>query len=207
MCREQFMKDVTNHAHKAIVQPIREISAKGDIVGSIVSGKDIQMANFLGEMAGMLYDLVHPTIDLKVVRSEEAKEFKLISFKRDGDVGFDLPSIVPDQSFLLHPHQRAKVYTGIKFHIPDGYWIELKARSSTGDLMVLTPDAVIDTGYRGEVYPILINIGNEPVEIKHGERYIQAVLHRKGYDTVNVYDVDSIPSSERGEDGFGSTGR
>lgn len=155
------------------------------------------------------------TIDtiLKVKRTEEAKEFPLISIAKDGDVGMDLPAVLPSTdrfyigSITINPGERGVIPTGISLEIPNGYWASIEARSSTSKKMLIVPKGVIDEGYRGELFAVLLNVGSAPVTIEHGDRYVQLILHKRHVADFIIEEVDELSKSERGDTGFGSSGQ
>lgn len=114
---------------------------------------------------------------------------------------------------LLHgfvtvgPCNRYLVPTGIKIEIPEGYWASIEARSSTSQQMLIVPKGVIDEGYRGELFAQVLNVGTEPVRIYHGDRLVQLILHKREIANFTIEEVDELSESERGETGFGSTGK
>jgi dUTP pyrophosphatase len=121
--------------------------------------------------------------------------------------GMDLRAHV-DQPITLGPLERALVPTGISLDIPEGFEGEVRPRSGlaiSAGVTVLNAPGTIDADYRGEVKVILINLGNAPYEIRKGDRIAQIVFAK----TVRVRweEVDRLPETERGEGGFGSTGR
>lgn len=144
---------------------------------------------------------------LKVMRSEAAKRFPLIKTAKYGDVGYDLPACLPDGPITIEPQTRGIVPTGIHLEIPNGYWASIEARSSTSKSMLICPKGVIDEGYRGELFAVLINVGKEPVTINDGDRYVQLIMHERVSSEFVVKEVDKLTPSERGASGFGSTGR
>lgn len=144
---------------------------------------------------------------LKIKRTEAAKRFPLLKLAKYGDVGFDLPACLPDGSITIEPQTRGIVPTGIFLEIPTGYWASIEARSSTSKQMLICPKGVIDEGYRGELFAVLINVGKEPVTINDGDRYVQLILHERMANEFIVREVDELTPSERGASGFGSTGR
>ena len=144
---------------------------------------------------------------LKVKRTEAARRFPLMKTAKYGDVGYDLPACLPDGSIIIEPHSRGVVPTGIHLEIPEGYWASIEARSSTSKHMLIVPKGVIDEGYRGELFAVLINVGDKPVTINDGDRYVQLILHERLSDKFIIEEVDELTPSERGESGFGSTGR
>ncbi|MCB0378852.1 MAG: dUTP diphosphatase [Bdellovibrionales bacterium] len=120
--------------------------------------------------------------------------------------GFDVRAQL-DNVLVLNPGERFLVPTGLAFAIPAGYEIQARPRSGLaikkGISLVNTP-GTIDADYRGEVKLILINLGNEPVEIQDQERIGQLVLCPVVQAEFIV--VEELSSTERGDGGFGSTG-
>lgn len=144
---------------------------------------------------------------LKVKRTEAAKRFPIIKTAKSGDVGYDLPACLPDGPITIEPQTRGIIPTGIHLEIPEGYWASIEARSSTSKSMLICPKGVIDEGYRGELFAVLINVGREPVTINDGDRYVQLIMHERISSEFIVREVDELAPSERGDSGFGSTGR
>ena len=122
-----------------------------------------------------------------------------------GDAGVDLHARGPAK---LAPGERETVPTGIAVAIPDGYAGLVVPRSGLASLFgvgVVNSPGLVDSGYRGEIAVILINLGSETVTIERGDRIAQLVI-------VPVHEADFIeqeqlPGSDRGAGGFGSTGR
>lgn len=148
-------------------------------------------------------------VDLKVKRSEAAKQFPLLATAKDGDVGLDIAcTITSDCGYVeVRPGERYLLPTGIQLEIPTGYWASIEARSSTSKQSLIVPKGVIDEGYRGELFAQIINVGTEPVTIRHGDRLIQLIVHKRHIQNFNIIEVDELSESERGETGFGSTGQ
>lgn len=121
-----------------------------------------------------------------------------------GDAGLDLTSVA---DVKLEPGERAIVPTGIAVAIPAGYAGYVQPRSGLAakqGIGIVNSPGLIDSGYRGEVKVILINLGSEPVSIEQGDRIAQLVI--LAVPPVTVIDVDTLPDTERGDAGFGSTG-
>jgi dUTP pyrophosphatase len=144
-------------------------------------------------------------IPLKIKRLENF-EGTLPAYQTELASGFDVRAQVP-ASIFLQPGERAMVPTGLSFEIPAGYEIQARPRSGLaakqGISLVNTP-GTIDADYRGEVKIILINLGQEVVEIKNQDRIAQLVLCPVIQAEFEV--VDSLGESARGHGGFGSTG-
>lgn len=119
-----------------------------------------------------------------------------------GDVGWDLYSC-KDQWIL--PDEATDIRTGIKVCLPRGTWGQITGRSSSfrkrGMLVI---DGVIDAGFRGELFALCWNHTQNVLEIKGGERVAQFIIHE--VVPIRWAHVGVLPSSERGEGGFGSSG-
>ena len=100
------------------------------------------------------------------------------------------------------------VPTGLYMALPDGTEAQVRPRSGLAakhGISVLTAPGTIDADYRGEVKVILVNLSNEPFVINPGERIAQMVVAR--YEKVEWDEVEVLDETQRGEGGFGSTGR
>lgn len=129
----------------------------------------------------------------------------LPSYAHPGDAGLDLASA---EQRVLEPGERAAVSTGIAVAVPDG-WVGLvhprSGLSLREGVTVVNAPGTVDSGYRGELKVLLVNLGDRPVEISRGERIAQLVLQRVGRAVVE--EVDELDDTTRGAGGFGSTGR
>lgn len=129
----------------------------------------------------------------------------LPSYAHLGDAGADL---VAATDVVLQPGERRLVPTGIAIAIPDGYAGFVLPRSGLalrhGVALVNAP-GTIDSGYRGEIKVILINLDpSNVVKLAVGDRIAQLVVQR--VETVEFTRVDQLSSTTRGDGGFGSTG-
>jgi dUTP pyrophosphatase len=125
------------------------------------------------------------------------------------NMGVDYEQLERDmrQSIVIPAGGRGVIPTGIFLELPEDYWASIEARSSTSKKMMICPKGVIDEGYRGELFAVLLNVGNEPQEIFHGDRYVQLILHKRNSADIMIREVDELSGSERGDSGFGSTGQ
>lgn len=133
-------------------------------------------------------------------------DLPLPKYAKVGDAGCDLLSA---EDITINPGGgRALVPTGLALAIPKGYAGFVQPRSglaAKNGVTVLNTPGLIDSGYRGELKVLLINTDpSEPFDIVRGERIAQLVIQK--VEQVEFDEVDSLPSSERGEGGFGSTG-
>ena len=122
-----------------------------------------------------------------------------------GDAGLDLRSRI---DYTIKPFERALIPTGIKIEIPFGYAGFIQPRSGLAinkGIGILNSPGLIDSGYRGEINVILINLDkNNLFGIKKGDKICQMVIQR--VENVVISIVDELNESNRGSGGFGSTG-
>ena len=142
-------------------------------------------------------------VQVLITRLDES--IPLPHYAKGGDAGADL---VTTKDFTLAPGERALIPTGISIALPDGYVALVHPRSGLaikhGVTLVNTP-GTIDAGYRGEIACILINHDSkETVAFKKGDRIAQLVIQQ--VERAEFIEVEELPGSGRGSDGFGSTG-
>lgn len=145
-------------------------------------------------------------IDIKVKKWPHFKG-DLPAYQSAGASGFDVRACL-EAPIVLKPGERALVPTGLSFEIPDGYEIQARPRSGwaiKNGMTLLNTPGTIDADYRGEVKIILVNLGQEPVEIRDQERIAQLVVCPILQVRMTV--VDELSDTARGAGGFGSTGR
>jgi len=128
-------------------------------------------------------------------------------YAKPGDAGADL---VAAESVLLDAGGgRALISTGVAIAIPEGFAGFVQPRSGLAlkhGITCLNTPGLIDSGYRGELKVLLINTDpSEAFEVNKGERIAQLVIQR--VEECNFQEVEELPDSERGETGFGSSGR
>ncbi len=125
-------------------------------------------------------------------------------YAHEGDSGMDVHST---EDLILKPRERAAIHTGLAFELPKGYEIQTRPKSGPalkhGISIVNTP-GTLDSGYRGELMFILINHGNEPYEIKKGQKVAQIVVQK--VEEVEFEEKEEFSETSRGKEGFGSTG-
>lgn len=130
---------------------------------------------------------------------------RLPEYKHPGDAGMDLKADI-SEPIVLKPMERVLVPTGLSMQVPEGYELQIRPRSGLsikfGIVAIL---GTIDSPYRGEIKVILINLGTEPFLINPGDRVAQAVLNK--VESIDWKEVATLDETERGEGGFGSTGR
>lgn len=121
--------------------------------------------------------------------------------------GMDLKANI-SEPFKLLPGERTIVPTGLFIELPEGYEAQVRPRSGLAakyGITVLNAPGTIDADYRGEIGVILVNLSKNDFVIQPGERIAQMVVAR--YERVEWTEVAVLGATERGEGGFGSTGK
>ena len=133
------------------------------------------------------------------------KDLPLPAYAHVGDAALDLFAAT---SVSLAPGDREAIGTGIAVAIPEGYAGFVQARSGRAlkeGLALVNAPGLIDSGYRGEIRVIVVNLApSENIRIERGEKIAQLVIQQ--VTPVELAEVNEFPVSERGEGGFGSTG-
>ncbi len=140
-------------------------------------------------------------IKISILRRQRQKFFP--EFAYPDDAAFDLPTAVEVE---LAPGERQKVPTGLALAIPKGFAGLVLPRSGIADRLgvgVVNSPGLIDAGYRGEVAVILVNLSDDVVRFKPGDRIAQLMVVEA--PSVRLIEVDQLDETERGEAGFGST--
>ena len=133
--------------------------------------------------------------------------YELPAYATQSSAGLDLKAALA-AAVTLGPLERKIVGTGLKIALPEGYEAQVRPRSGLAakhGITVLNAPGTIDADYRGEIGVILVNLSNEPFTIQPGERIAQLVVAQ--YSQVEWSPVESLDSTQRGEGGFGSTGK
>ncbi|MCX4336402.1 MAG: dUTP diphosphatase [Bacteroidales bacterium] len=131
----------------------------------------------------------------------------LPAYATEKSAGMDLKADI-SAPVSLTPLGRAVIPTGIFIALPEGLEAQIRPRSGLAakhGISVLNSPGTIDADYRGEIKVILVNLSDEPFVVNPGERIAQMVVAR--YEKVEWDESVSLDVTERGEGGFGSTGR
>jgi dUTP pyrophosphatase len=144
-------------------------------------------------------------VDTPIVRCV-GQSTELPAYQSAGASGADLQAWIPED-IVVAPGARVLVPTGLRLEIPPGLEGQVRPRSglaARSGLTVLNTPGTIDSDYRGEVKVILINLGNEEVRIRNGDRIAQIVFCP--VIRVSFARETDIAQTSRGSGGFGSTG-
>lgn len=121
--------------------------------------------------------------------------------------GMDLRANI-ETPIVLKPLQRTLVPTGIYIQLSEGYEAQIRPRSGLAikhGISLVNAPGTIDADYRGEIGVIMINLSDQDFVITDGERICQMVVTQ--YSRVSWDEVETLDESERGDGGFGHTGR
>ncbi len=147
-----------------------------------------------------------PVIPIR--RLPHGQDLPLPAYETAQAAGMDLRAAVPEDAPLtLRPGARHAVPTGLAFALPPGFEGQVRPRSglaAKSGVTCLNTPGTIDADYRGEVKVILINLGEEDVAIRRGDRIAQLVIAPVVQAAWS--EVESLDDTERGAGGFGSTG-
>jgi dUTP pyrophosphatase len=144
-------------------------------------------------------------IEIKLFRLPHGTGLPLPRYASEHAVGLDVTAA---EELILQPGERHAVATGFAIEIPRGYEVQVRPRSGLAmkhGITCLNTPGTIDSDYRGEVKVILVNLGQEPFEIRRGERIAQLVP--APVLRADFVEASELSETERGSGGFGSTGR
>ena len=131
----------------------------------------------------------------------------LPAYETKASAGMDLRANL-DEEVVLKPLERKLIPTGLFIELPVGYEAQIRPRSGLAvkhGITLLNTPGTIDADYRGEIKLIMVNLSDTEFVIRDGERVAQMVVAR--HEQVEWFEVECLESSERGEGGFGHTGK
>ena len=127
---------------------------------------------------------------------------KVPTYAHPGDAGMDFYAL---EKTVIAPGERARIGTGIAIAIPKGFvglvWDKSGLAFKHGITLLA---GVVDSGYRGEIQMVVLNTGSEPHTFEAGDKVAQVLI--QPIEHPEVREVTELNDTERGEDGFGSTG-
>lgn len=143
-------------------------------------------------------------MEIKIVNKSNNE---LPAYSTELSAGMDLRASLTE-AVILKPLERKLIPTGLFVEIPAGFEAQIRPRSGLAlkkGITVLNTPGTIDADYRGEIGIILINLSNEDFVIENGERICQMII--AAHETVQWNLVEKLVETERGEGGFGHTGK
>jgi dUTP pyrophosphatase len=145
-------------------------------------------------------------VQIAVTRLPASAGLALPEYQTAGAAGMDLVAAV-ETNVTLQPGEITRIPTGLTIAIPPGWEAQIRPRSGIAvkhGITLPNAPATIDSDYRGEVQVPLINLGRIAFTVERGMRIAQMIFARVGAATW--IEVDELPSTDRGESGFGHTG-
>jgi dUTP pyrophosphatase len=191
--------------------------AKGGKKSSKQEDKEISDADMLAELQALAEQMqamgaeqdgdyaAAPVLEVK--RLAHNQDLPLPAYETEESAGIDLRAAI-SEPVTLAPGKRALIPTGLAIGLEPGLEAQVRPRSGLAlkhGVTCLNSPGTIDSDYRGEVGVILINLGEEPFTINRGDRIAQMVI-APVYQAVLI-EVDELETTDRGEGGFGSTGK
>lgn len=147
-------------------------------------------------------------VPVSVQRLPHGRDLPLPQYETEGAAGLDLQAaLAPDEELVLAPGNRDLIPTGLAIALPPGYEAQIRPRSglaAKNGVTALNSPGTIDCDYRGEVKVILINHGDEPLVITRGMRIAQMLI--APVTRALFEECETLPETQRGAGGFGSTG-
>ena len=144
---------------------------------------------------------------IKITKLYEGfEDLPLPKYATAGSAGMDIFAAV-NETVEISPGGVVLVPTSLSISLEPGYECQVRSRSGLAikhGIFALNSPGTIDSDYRGEIKIILANFGKEPFIINRGDRIAQLIVAK--YEKIDWEPVDTLPDSERGEGGFGSTG-
>ncbi|MDB4220117.1 dUTP diphosphatase [Pelagibacterales bacterium] len=148
-----------------------------------------------------------PSIKVYIKKISSKSDFKLPNYETKGAAGMDLSADI-ESEIILKPLERSLIPTGIAISLPKDLEAQIRPRSGLAikhGITLLNTPGTIDSDYRGEIKVILVNLSNDNYTIKPQDRIAQIVFSR--FVTGEFDIVENLDETDRGESGFGSTGK
>ncbi len=145
---------------------------------------------------------------MTVLKIEQLPNNKTLpEYKTEGAAGMDLAAAI-EEPLTLNPLERTLIPTGIKIELEHGFEAQIRPRSGLSikhGITLINCVGTIDEDYRGEVCVPVVNLSNEPYTIMPEERIAQMVIAKVERAEIKV--AIALTATQRGEGGFGSTGK
>jgi dUTP pyrophosphatase len=150
-----------------------------------------------------------PNVNSVIVKVINKSNNPLPQYKTSGAAGMDLMAFITgDEEIVIKPQETKLINTGLFIELPTGWEAQVRSRSGLAameNVFVLNSPGTIDSDYRGEIRVILTNLGDKDFIVHTGDRIAQMVLNK--VTKIKFYEVTNLDNTERGDGGFGSTGK
>ena len=148
--------------------------------------------------------MIYSMLKVKIINKSNNP---LPEYSTPDSAGVDIRAFLKEQ-VILKPLERKLIPTGLFIEVPKGYEAQIRPRSGLAlkyGITVLNTPGTIDSDYRGEIGVILVNLSDKDFVIHNGERICQMIITT--HENVDFIEVLNLNNSERGDGGFGHTGR
>lgn len=213
----KLKKEFSESSLKKDYHLIMSLSNKQELEMDVHYAGDIEETD-LTTLENKLLDKIDKILKMEEENEEVRVKFTNTSmglptpeYKTEGSAGMDLYANLKNDlsgKLMIKPMERVLIKTGISIELPKGYEAQIRPRSGLAlndGLTVLNTPGTIDSDYRGEIGVILINLSNYITFVNHGDRIAQMVISR--YEKINLIEDSKISETDRGQGGFGSTGK
>ena len=139
---------------------------------------------------------------MKIKIKKLKEDAKLPSYGREGDVAMDMYAM---ETVTIKPGEHHRFWHGFALEFPNGYAARVVDKSSISKAGLHTMGGVFDAGYRGEYNTHLVNLSAEPYTVEAGDKVSQLMI--LPVVIAELEETDTLGESERGAQGFGSTGK
>lgn len=150
-----------------------------------------------------------PNVNSVIVKVINKSNNPLPQYKTPEAAGMDLMAFITgDEEIVIKPQETKLINTGLFIELPTGWEAQVRSRSGLAameNVFVLNSPGTIDSDYRGEIRVILTNLGDKEFIVHTGDRIAQMVLNK--VTKIKFYEVTNLDNTERGDGGFGSTGK
>lgn len=190
-----------NLSNSKTLKKQNDTGKKNKITAKISEGKTLNESADLTKMIEKIVKkILNEKVDFKVKYENTPYRLQRMT---TGSSGFDVPA---NENVEIHPGEIKIVHTGMYFEVPVGYEIQVRSRSGLGKrgIHLFNGLGTIDSDFRGECVILLRNCSKTSFFIEKGDRVAQLVVHQIA--KVNIKEVTELTMSERGANGFGSTG-
>jgi dUTP pyrophosphatase len=155
-------------------------------------------------LCSIVYTFIQNQMEVKIINKSK---HALPAYATELSAGMDLRANL-SEPVLLKPLERKLIPTGLYMELPQGYEAQIRPRSGLAikkGITILNSPGTIDADYRGEICAIVVNLSSDDFLIEDGERICQMVIAK--HEQASWVAVNELSDTERGEGGFGHTGK
>ena len=201
-----YFKNGDRECYKAI-----KLREKGICIGIINKNSDrlirfIEQGYIPLDRIEKMLGIIPIDLEIEYLDNYNLEKWGELKYAKKGDSGFDLRAAIKEP-LVVYPLKQILIPCGIKFNTKPGFEIQIRPRSGLSikqGIIIVNSPGTVDSGFRGEVKVILTPL-KDAYEIYPGDRIAQAVVSL--IPTVELVQISCVSETERGESGYGSSGR